>query len=143
MQEIIKYSGCFVCGDKNPEGLRIRFLLDGDEAVAECTAEARFQGFKGIYHGGLISTLLDEIMAKAVLARRKYAMTVEIAVRYKKAVPVGETLRLRGRIVGEHGRLFSTEGELTGASGTLYATATGRYLEATSEMRRKLTESLE
>ena len=68
MTEIVKYSGCFVCGDKNPDGLRIRFFTEGEEAVAECIADARFQGFKGIYHGGLTATLLDEIMAKAVLA---------------------------------------------------------------------------
>jgi len=143
VQEIIKYAGCFVCGDKNPEGLRIRFFLDGDDAVAECDAEPRFQGFKGIYHGGLISTLLDEIMAKAVLARRKYAMTVEITVRYKKAVPVGERLVLRGRVIAEKGRLFETEGTISSPSGDVYATASGRYLEASASMRQKLQESLE
>jgi acyl-coenzyme A thioesterase PaaI-like protein len=142
-QEIIKYSGCFVCGDKNPEGLRIQFFLDGDDAVAECTAEPRFQGFKGIYHGGLISTLLDEIMAKAVLARRKYAMTVEITVRYRKAVPVGENLVLRGRIKAEKGRLFEAEGTVSNPAGVVFATATGRYLEASSAMRQKLKESIE
>ena len=43
MPEIVKYSGCFVCGDKNPDGLRIRFFTDGEEAVAECVADVKFQ----------------------------------------------------------------------------------------------------
>jgi uncharacterized protein (TIGR00369 family) len=141
--EIIKYSGCFVCGDKNPEGLRIRFFTDGDDAVAECTADAKFQGFKGIYHGGLVSTLLDEIMVKAVLARRRYAMTVEMSVRFKKAVKVGQQLRLVGRITRERGRVFETEGEILGSNGEIFATATGKYLEASASMKATLLESFE
>jgi len=141
--EIIKYSGCFVCGDKNPDGLRIRFFTAGDEAVAECMADAKFQGFKGIYHGGLVSTLLDEIMAKAVLARRRYAMTVEMSVRFRMAIMVGQKLRLVGRVTRERGRVFETEGEIIGAKGEILASATGKYLEASHSMREALLESLE
>lgn len=138
MEEIIKYEGCFVCGDKHPEGLRIRFFREGDEAVADCVAEAKYQGYKGVYHGGLVSTLLDEIMAKAVLAIQRYAMTVEMSCRYKKAVPIGSKLRLTARITKSRGRLFETAGEITGADGTLYATATGKYLEVPESMRREM-----
>ena len=143
MTEIIKYSGCFVCGDKNPDGLRIRFFTEGDEAVAECTADAKFQGFKGIYHGGLVSTLLDEIMAKAVLARRRYAMTVEMSVRFRQPIMVGQKVRLVGRVTRERGRVFETAGEIIGANGRIFATATGKYLEASDSMRETLLASLE
>ncbi len=143
MSEIVRYSGCFVCGDENPDGMQLVFLTDGDEAVSECVAEPKFQGYRGIYHGGLVSTLLDEIMAKAVLAKRKYALTVEMSVRFKKAVTVGDKLHLRGRVTGQKGRLLETSGELTGSDGTLFATATGKYLEATGQARDRLLESLE
>jgi acyl-coenzyme A thioesterase PaaI-like protein len=135
MEEIIKYDGCFVCGDGNPDGLRIRFYRDGDDAIADCIAEPKYQGYKGIYHGGLVSTLLDEIMAKAVLAIQRYAMTVEMTCRFKKAVPIGEKLRLTARITRHRGRLFEAAGEMTGADGTLYATATGKYLEVPNAER--------
>ena len=138
MEEIIKYHGCFVCGDKNPNGLRIKFYRDGDEAVATCIAEPKFQGYKGVYHGGLVSTLLDEIMAKAVLAIRKYAMTVEMTCRYKKAVPIGQELRLVGRLTRQRGRLFETSGEIRSPDGILYATATGKYLEVPEAVRETL-----
>jgi acyl-coenzyme A thioesterase PaaI-like protein len=138
MEEIIKYSGCFVCGDEHPEGLRIRFFRDGENAVADCIAEPKYQGYKGIYHGGLVATLLDEIMAKAVLAIQRYAMTAEMTCRFKKAVPVGEKLRLTGRITGRRGRLFETAAEITGADGTVYATATGKYLEVPNPALRDL-----
>lgn len=135
MEEIVKYSGCFVCGDEHPQGLRIKFFRDGEEAVAECVAEPKYQGYKGVYHGGLVSTLLDEIMAKAVLAIQRYAMTVEMTCRYKKAVPIGSKLRLTARITRHRGRLFETAGEVSDLDGTVYATATGKYLEVPNAVR--------
>lgn len=138
VEEIIKYSGCFVCGDENPDGLRIRFFYDKDEAVAEYVADDKYQGYKGIFHGGLVSTLLDEIMAKAVLAQKRYCMTVEMSVRFKKAIPVGSKLRLTARVTADRGRLFETAGEITGIDSVVYATATGKYLEAASKVENLL-----
>lgn len=138
MEEIIKYSGCFVCGDENPDGLRIRFFQENNEAVAECVADEKFQGYKGIFHGGLISTLLDEIMAKAVLAEKRFAMTVAINVRFKKAILVGDNLRLTGRVVGRRGRIFDTAGEIRSGNGVLHATATGTFLEISESVRKTL-----
>jgi uncharacterized protein (TIGR00369 family) len=138
MEEIVKYHGCFVCGDKNPNGLRIKFYRDGDEAVATCIAEPKYQGYKGVYHGGMISTLLDEIMVKAVLLIRKYAMTVEMTCRYKKAVPIGQELRLVARLTRQRGRLFETSAEIRHPDGTVYATATGKYLEVPNKLRETL-----
>jgi acyl-coenzyme A thioesterase PaaI-like protein len=143
MREIARYSGCFVCGEHNPVGLKVRFFADGEEAVAECTADAQFQGYKNIFHGGVVSALLDEIMAKAILAHEIYPLTAEMTVRFKKAVPIGERLLLRGRITSRRGRMFEASGELIGADGEVFATATGKYIEATGAMRDALLASLE
>ena len=138
MEEIIKYSGCFVCGDENPHGLRITFHSVDGQAVAEYVADDRFQGYRGIFHGGLVATLLDEIMAKAVLAQKRYCMTVEMSVRFKKAIPVGTKLRLTGRVTQDRRRLLETAGEITGEDGAVYATATGKYLEAATKVKNIL-----
>ena len=134
MDEIIKYSGCFVCGDENPHGLRIPFHYDHGQAIAEYVAEDKYQGYKGIFHGGLVATLLDEIMAKAVLAQKRYCMTVEMKIRFRSAIHLGTKLRLTARVTTDRGRLVETAGELTGPDGTVHATATGKYLEAASRL---------
>ena len=85
MQEIVKYSGCFICGDNNDIGLKARFYFDGDKAHTETVAERRFEGYADIYHGGITSALLDEVMIKALLARDIYVMTVELLL-YQKSV---------------------------------------------------------
>jgi uncharacterized protein (TIGR00369 family) len=142
MQEIVRYRHCFVCGDDNRHGLQARFYYDGGQAVTEITAGEAFEGYRGIYHGGIISTLLDEVMIKAILARDVYAVTVEISVRFFKPVAVGEKLRFTGRVTGTKGRLFLTEGEALGPNGEQFASATGKYIEAKPDLKNRLLESL-
>jgi len=142
MEEIVKYSNCFVCGDQNEQGLKARFFRDGDRAVAELTTKAAFEGYRGIFHGGVISAMLDEVMIKAVLARDIYAVTAEMTVRYHKPVGIGVDLRFSGEIVEKKGRMYLTTGEVVGPDGVKYASATGKYLEARPEMESRLRESV-
>ncbi|MCB2229391.1 PaaI family thioesterase [bacterium] len=143
MKEIPRYSGCFVCGDQNEHGLQAIFTFDGERAL--CTVEARemFEGYRNIYHGGIISTVLDEVMIKAILAREIYAVTAEMTVKFLQPVPIGETLTFTGRVTNSKGRLYLTEGEARGAGGTIYATATGKYVRAKEELKAKLLDSLD
>lgn len=138
-----KYSGCFVCGDNNSIGLKARFLFDGSRAVTEYTAEKRFEGYLGVFHGGITATLLDEVMIKALLAKDVYAMTVEMTVRFKKAVLTGEKLFFEGALESSRGRLFNTVGEVKNSSGEIIATATGKYLEVRKDMMEQLKKSLD
>ncbi|UCD94822.1 MAG: PaaI family thioesterase, partial [Candidatus Zixiibacteriota bacterium] len=98
MKEIARYSGCFICGEKNAVGLKARFFFTDGKAVTECVAEKRFEGYSEVYHGGITATLLDEVMIKALLAADIYAMTVELNVRFHKAVYIGQKLFFEGRI---------------------------------------------
>ena len=47
----------------------------------------QFEGHPGFLHGGIIATLLDETMSKAVRARGLTAMTRHMEVDYKRPVP--------------------------------------------------------
>lgn len=143
MEEIAKYSGCFVCGDKNHIGLNARFYFDGETAYTELTADKKYEGYFEVFHGGITSTLLDEVMIKALLAKNIYAMTVELTVRFKKAVYIGQKLRFSGCMEKNQGRLYITRGEVTTEDGSVVATATGKYIEARKEMRDQLVKSLD
>lgn len=143
MKEVAKYSGCFVCGDNNSVGLRAKFFFDDGTAFTEYTAEKRFEGYLGVLHGGIISTLLDEVMIKSLLARGIYSMTVELTVRFKKAVNVGEKLFLEGYVEEEKGRLFITGGEVRNENGDVVASSIGKYLRVNENMREQLMKSLD
>jgi len=143
MKEVAKYSGCFVCGDKNESGLKARFFYDGEQAVTEVVALEQFEGYRGIYHGGVITTLLDEVMIKAILAQDKYVVTAELTVRFRRPARTGDKIRLVGRVIKSKGRVFFTEGKATNEEGQVLVTATGRYVEADSELKPALMNSVE
>lgn len=143
MKEVARYSGCFVCGQENHVGLKARFFYEGGRVSTEYTAEKRFEGYHGVFHGGITATLLDEVMIKALLARDIYAMTVELTVRFHKPVSTGQRLSLTGSLDQQKGRLFMTTGDVTNEAGELVASATGKYLEVRTELKDKLLESLE
>ncbi len=143
MKEIAKYSGCFICGDRNEFGLKAKFYFADGKAFTECVANRHYEGYKNIYHGGITSALLDEVMIKALLARDIYAMTVEMTVKFHKMVETGQQLHFQGELEKSKGRLYLTRGEARTSEGDLVASATGKYIAVKENVKTKLMESLE
>lgn len=142
MIEVAVYPGCFVCGQRNQIGLKARFFWDGEKAFCDVTADEMYAGYKNIFHGGIVATLLDEVMIKALLAEEVFAVTAEITVRFKKPVYSGDRLHFEGRKIGEKGLVYFTEGQAINQNGKTVAEATARYVKPKNGLRDKLRESL-
>ena len=121
---------CFGCGHANPAGLRLEFLLAEDQSVV-CLTEVtdNFEGHPGYLHGGIIATLIDEAMSKAVRARGFTAMTRHMEVDYLRPVPSGKPLRLEGRVTHNEGRKHWAEAKILNAEGTILAHGKGLFIE--------------
>jgi len=145
MKEIAKYSGCFVCGQKNEIGLRARFFWDDQDkkAICDVSASELYAGYKNIFHGGIVSTLLDEIMIKALLAEDLFVVTAEMTVRFKRPVFTGDTLRFEGWKVDSKRSLFLTEGRAVNQHGEVVAEASGKYIKPKTDLADRLKSSLE
>ena len=106
---------CFVCGPRNPNGLRIRYTVAAQGTVSAIWIPTEAcEGLSGIIHGGIVAAVLDEAMAKAVVAAGIEALTGELRVRYRERVVPGETLRIQGWVVRRTKRLVATEAVLSG-----------------------------
>ena len=117
---------CFVCGRANPNGLGLSFYEVGpDEVTAEVVIPSHFEGFPGIVHGGIVAAMLDEIAGRAVLVgeHEHFRLTAKLEIRYRKPVPSGERLRLRGVVERRRGRIAFAHAELNLPDGTLGAEA--------------------
>lgn len=115
---------CFVCGANNPHGLRLRFHRVGDEVHADFAPLPHHAGFRGIVHGGIISTALDEAMFWAAASTTKrFCVAAELNVRFLKKTSVGQKLHIVARLVADRGRLWESSAELRDAHGTVYARA--------------------
>jgi len=143
MKEIARYSGCFVCGENNDCGLKVKFYYRDKKAYAEYATSRRFEGYQNVFHGGITSTLLDEVMIKALLAQNIMAMTVEMTVKFHKLVKIGEKLFLEGELEKQKGRLLLTSGRAMLADGEVVASATGKYLIVDENLKSELLKSLE
>jgi acyl-coenzyme A thioesterase PaaI-like protein len=99
-----------------------------------------WEGFPGIIHGGIVSTVLDEAMSKAVSASRVEALTAEIRVRFRRRIQPGREFAIRGWIVDSSKRRIRTEAVVSGAGGEEFAHAWGTFLAVTSAERTAETE---
>jgi acyl-coenzyme A thioesterase PaaI-like protein len=121
---------CFVCGSRNPQGLRLCFAPDGDRAVvAVWRTKEVWEGFRGVIHGGIVSTVLDEAMSKAVAAAGICAVTCELRIRLRQRVEVAEELRIRGWVVEKRKRRIAAEATLNDSDGLERAHAWAIFLE--------------
>ena len=75
-----------------------------------------------------MATLLDEAMAHAAIAAGVRAVTGRLEIRFRKAAPVDENLRIDGRVEGRRGRLLTLSATVSGNDGTLYAEGQGRFV---------------
>lgn len=123
---------CFACGMENLEGLRIHWKVDGETMSAQFTPPKKYQGWKGIVHGGILATLLDEAMTRLAGILYGSAVTAEMTVRYVKPAHIGEPLFIRGEIVDGSRKIIEMKASIHagGESGKLVAHATGRAIKA-------------
>jgi uncharacterized protein (TIGR00369 family) len=130
MRELPHTASCFVCGESNVSGLKIRFETNGENTCARFVPRLEHIGFKQTVHGGILATLLDEIMVWACAVRtRRFSYCAELTVRYQSPVRPGEEVLLTGELVANRrNKLFEARGEIRNAAGRLLATATGKYL---------------
>lgn len=121
---------CFVCGESNPAGLRLRFETDGSVVRTQFTPRTEHIGFKGVVHGGLLATLLDEIMVWACAVKTgRFAFCGELKVRYMKPVQPGDELVATAEMItNRRGKLFEARGELKNRAGEILTEGSGKYL---------------
>ena len=125
---------CFVCGEKNPFGLKLRIRTDAErgESTAEVTFRDDFQGWTKVVHGGLLATVLDEAMIYAAGAKGLLCVTGEITVRFIKPASTGVAYSLKGRFVEDKGRIVLAESELLDSAGEQVARASGKLFKVPS-----------
>lgn len=122
---------CFACGKDNPHGLHLEFETSATgESTANWVPAALTEGFRGIVHGGIVSTVLDEAMSKSVAAAGFAAFTAEIHVRFREHVVSECPVQVRGWIDTKAKRLIKTEASITDSQGKELAHAWASFLTA-------------
>ena len=119
---------CFVCGPDNPWGLHLSPSGGDGVSMVSFSPERRHQGFAGVVHGGLVSTLFDETMAYAAMSLGGQFATAEIRVRFRAPVRTSGPIEVRAEITEQRGRVVRLKARLTQA-GEERATAEGTFVQ--------------
>ena len=122
---------CFVCGKDNPQGLKIAVVYEEEAlaAVTELTLPKEYQGWTEVIHGGILATLLDELMAHAVWKFAGPGVTLGMEVRFHKPLKPEEKIRVRGVLQPAKSRRRQAEAEIIRlADGQKIASGKSRFL---------------
>jgi len=121
---------CFVCGPKNPSGLKIPFETDKVKKTIKCEfiPGPEYQGFQGITHGGIIATILDEAMVKLAFELGYNAVTAWMEIRYSAPLMSGEKIKIFSTITKESKKLLEAIAEATTINGKTIASAKGKLI---------------
>ena len=131
METAYETNHCFGCGRDNPIGLKLDMKLDGNRCVAYFTPKVEHESYGDRMHGGLTSTLLDEVMGDYVFRKAgKPAYTARLEIRFRSAIRIGETVKVEGWPEVHRGRLFIMKGKITLADGTPAAEAKAEMMLA-------------
>lgn len=96
----IARSTCFGCGPGNVAGLKMHFYSDNKSVISFVKVPEQFCGWENIVHGGIISTILDELMGwTAIFLLKKATLTKSITVDFLKPVFVNQELFVQGELV--------------------------------------------
>jgi acyl-coenzyme A thioesterase PaaI-like protein len=138
---------CFACGTANPIGLQMNFYRQGDSVCSDITLGEYHVGWERIAHGGIISTMLDEVMSWTVLYfKRSFFVTRKMDIKYVRTVPVGKPLTVRGSISG-NSHTAGTEkvgarGQIVDEEGHLLARSTGEFVLLPKEKLEEVPEGM-
>jgi uncharacterized protein (TIGR00369 family) len=125
---------CFACGKDNQCGLKLSFNYSNGKLISEFTPSNIYQGYKGITHGGIITTVLDEAMIQAAIAEGLMPVTAEINVRFKMPLLSNETAIAEAEITKKGSRLIEARSRLVKSSdNTIIAEASAKLIPSKSQ----------
>lgn len=120
---------CLCCGERNPLGFKMKFRFEGEKLLSEAVIPKEFQGFSNVVHGGILGTLLDELMVNLYWLKGEKAVTVEYQVRLKAPCPVGQKVLLSAWPLETKRKVHFTAASASLADGTIVAEATAKCMK--------------
>ena len=103
---------CFVCGPKNVNGLGVRFYLEDDVCHGQFVPSEHHCGFDGITHGGIIFSLLDDVMANTLFLQGIRCFTAKANIRFKNQLPTGCAVNLEARVTQQKRKVAIVAGTI-------------------------------
>jgi len=136
--ELVDDHYCFVCGPKNPIGLKLDFRFDGKTISTDFVPQKEHQGYMNIVHGGIISTLLDEVMVKLAIELGMPAVTAQMDIRLKQALKTGAKITVSAEITKDSRKIIEAYAKAVTDDGVIVADAKGKLVKIMTQMQNSM-----
>lgn len=144
--QIVKPEGyhCFGCGTANPVGLNLNFYKEGESICSDLVLSRNYAGWENIVHGGIISTLIDELMAWSVIYfKRQFFFTRKMEVTYIRPVLAEVPVTVKGTITDDSSlKRLKAAAEIFDGDGTLLARGSGEFILMKKEELDSVSEEM-
>ena len=118
---IVVYPNCFGCGDENPIGLRLDLREEDGRLVTEFVPRDEHQGWPGMVHGGIITSLLYEVQENLAVRRGDITMMKSMETRFRRPAVVGESIFATAWPGEQSGRQINVSATLANGDGAVIA----------------------
>lgn len=119
---------CFGCGENNPQGLKLKFRQEGERIVTNFVPTEIYQGYPGIMHGGITSTILDEVMSRTLNVQGLMGVTARLEVRFRQGIPLHKSLQAEAWVNRRKGPLADIESRILLEDGEIAAEGKARFM---------------
>ena len=131
---------CFGCSPINASGLQMKFFTRDSAVFSRLTVPDHLCGWDRLVHGGVISTILDEVMSwTGIYMLKQITMTKSMTVEFIKPVYINSELKAEGRVLektGKHEALI--EGCLYNDKDTLCARSKANFVIFSPKVAKRL-----
>lgn len=135
-------SMCMLCGLYNEYGLKLHFFeTDDNKLISVANLSQHYQSYPSRLHGGIICTLLDEILGRVNMIDNPdngWAVTAELSTRFLHPVPLEENIFIAAQLTRNSRLIYEAEGSIILQDGTIAAKAKGKYVKSGFE---KITDN--
>ncbi len=132
---------CFACGELNAHGLHLELHLEPGRCWTDLALSERFEGWEGVIHGGILCTILDEVMAWSLVEQDNWGVTARMNVEFRRPVGVGQSIHAEGWITEDRRRIQRTGGRIVDATtGAELVRADAAYVAAPEDKKRELKQ---
>lgn len=119
---------CFACSPHNPIGLHLNVTYENRVARTVFVPGRWHVGWEGVVHGGILATVLDEVMAYALYLEGIKGVTARMDVRFRAPIREDDPLIIEASITRDSRRLVDVEGKIL-RDGTVVAESHGRFVK--------------
>lgn len=131
---------CFGCSPRNDKGLQLQLWYTEKGCKSYYTISKEFCGFKGITHGGIVATLLDEVAAWTIITHLfKIGVTLQANVRYLEPVRTDEEVIIEGEIIENNEERVTVMTKILSKNGSVLAEAESKWLMPDPRFLQKIT----